>query len=80
MEYLIIGIAVALNLLIVIWKFQNNRVLDGTVDGSLLVAVAMVFNNSTAALIIGTIGSLIVSLYLLAKPVKLKVKAKNERD
>lgn len=68
---LAIGVAVALNLLIVIWKFQAGRIVDAIVDGSLLVLVALVFSMSTAALTIGTIGSLLVSIYLLFSPFKL---------
>lgn len=60
--------AVAFNLLIVIWKFQHGRYLDATIDGTLLVLVAMVFSVSTQALIIGAFGSLIVSVYLLFSP------------
>lgn len=71
MLYLIIGIAVALNIVLVIWKLRNDRVADGTVDGILLVAVAWLFSGSEALLIIGTIGSAITSLYLLASPVKV---------
>lgn len=70
MEFILIGIAVAFNILIVLWKFQHNRILDGFVDGTLLVAVAALFSGSTALLIIGTIGSLIVSIYLLFSPIK----------
>lgn len=71
MLYLIIGIAVALNIVLVIWKLRNDRVADGIVDGILLVAVAWLFSGSEALLIIGTIGSAITSLYLLAAPVKV---------
>lgn len=71
MEIIAIGIAVAFNILIVLWKYQHGRILDATVDGTLLVLVAIVFSGSTAALIIGTIGSAIVSIYLLFSPIKL---------
>lgn len=71
MLYLIIGIAVALNIVLVIWKLRNDRVADGIVDGILLIAVAWLFSGSEALLIIGTIGSAITSLYLLASPVKV---------
>ncbi len=71
MELTILGIALALNLLIVIWKFQHSRVMDAIVDSTLLVLVASVFSGSTATLIIGTIGSLLVSIYLLISPVKV---------
>jgi len=71
MELVIIGIAVALNLLIVLRKFQAGQHLNALIDGTLLVAVAMLFSMSTAALIIGTIGSLIVSIYLIFFPFKV---------
>ena len=70
MLYAIIGLAVAFNILIVIWKLQHDRRADGLVDGSLLVAVALLFSGSTALLIIGTIGSMIVSVYLLFSPIR----------
>jgi hypothetical protein len=61
--------AVALNIIIVIWKFKHSRLADAIVDSILLVLVAMVFSVSTQALIIGAFGSLIVSIYLLFSPV-----------
>lgn len=71
MSLIIIGIAVALNLLIIIRKFQHGQHFNALVDGSLLVLVAMLFSKSTDALIIGTIGSLIVSIYLIFSPFKV---------
>ena len=65
MEYLIIGLAVAFNLIIVIWKLTHKRVFDGLIDASLLVAVATVFSGGLGTLIIGTVGSAVTSLYLL---------------
>lgn len=70
MEYLIIGLAVAFNLLVVIWKFQHNRILDALIDGSLLVLVAIVFSGTYGALVVGTVGSAVVSIYLLFNPPK----------
>lgn len=72
MDLVIIGIAVALNLLIVLRKAQVGQYFNALIDGSLLALVAVFFSVSTAALIIGTIGSLIVSLYLTFFPFKLK--------
>lgn len=72
MEYTIMGIALAFNILVVMWKLRHDRVLDGIIDGSLLVLVAIIFSGSTAALIIGTIGSALVSIYLLISPIKLQ--------
>lgn len=71
MEYAIIGVAVALNLIIILWKFNQSRIFDGIIDSVLLGLVATVFSGSYGALVIGTIGSLIVSLYLLLSPPRL---------
>lgn len=70
MEYLLIGVAVAINILVVVWKLQSGRAFNGIIDGALLILVAITFSNSLGALIIGTIGSLFVSLYLTVKPFK----------
>ena len=72
MEFIVMGIALAFNILVVLWKFTHNRVGNAMVDGALLIAVAMLFSSSTALLIIGTIGSALVSLYLLIFPIQFK--------
>lgn len=71
MEYLVIGVAVAFNLLVVLWKFKKQRMLDAAIDGSLLVAVAIVFSGSYGALVVGTVASAVVSVYLLISPIKV---------
>lgn len=71
MTYFIIGVAVALNVIVVLWKFKRGDWLNGLVDGTLLVAVAVLFSGSTALLIIGTIGSLFISLYLIVSPFRI---------
>jgi hypothetical protein len=69
MDLLIVGLAVAFNLIIVLRKAQAGQYLNALVDGALLGLVAVFFSVSTAALIIGTIGSLLVSIYLSFFPV-----------
>ena len=66
---IIIGFAVAFNLIIVLRKAQAGQYLNALVDGTLLGLVAVFFSVSTAALIIGTMGSLLVSIYLSFFPV-----------
>ena len=68
MEYMIIGIMVALNIILVLWKLRHHRIFDGLLDSGALILVASVFTGGLGSLIIGTIGSLIVSLYLLIFP------------
>ena len=69
MIYLVLGIVLAFNIIIVLWKFTHDRVMDGIVDGGLLCLVAVIFGGSTMTLIVGAIGSAIVSLYLLISPI-----------
>ena len=69
--FTLIGFAVAFNILIVIWKLTNDRVFDGIIDGALLCLVAMVFSGTQGALVIGAIGSMVVSIYLLIRPLRL---------
>lgn len=71
MSMLLVAIAVAFNLIIIVWKFRNKRITDGLIDTILLIAVAKVFAVSTETIIIGTIGSFAVSFYLLIKPPKI---------
>lgn len=68
MEYLILGIVVALNIIIISKKFKAKRIEDGIFDTILLALITMVFSNSYAGLIVGAIASLFISLYLLADP------------
>jgi len=68
--YVIMGLAVAFNILIVLWKLTHKRILDGFVDGALLVVVAMIFSASLGALMMGTVGSFIVSVYLYFCPIR----------
>jgi hypothetical protein len=64
-------VAASLNILLVIWKLRNNRVLDGFVDGAILISFGYVFSAATM-LPIGIVASLIVSLYLLTFPIRFK--------
>ena len=68
MEFLIIGIAVALNIIFIKMKFDRKRIEDGIFDTILLVVITMVFGGSYAGLVVGTIASMFISLYLFANP------------
>lgn len=70
-EFIIIGITVFFNIAVVKWKFDHKRYSDAIVDGTLLVLVTLVFSGSYGALVVGTIASALVSLYLLISPPKL---------
>jgi len=71
MEYILIGITVFFNIAIILWKFEKHRYLDALLDTTLLVLVALLFSSSYGALVVGTVASALVSLYLLISPPKL---------
>ncbi len=80
MEAMILGIIVALNIIVVLWKLRHHRILDGMLDGGALIVVTKIFAGGAASLTIGAIGSLIVSLYLLLFPPKLPSFSKKKKQ
>ena len=73
MEFIIIGVAVFFNIAIIKWKFDRGQVANAVLDASLLILVAIVFSGTYSALVVGTIASALVSLYLLISPLKLSL-------
>lgn len=71
MEYILIGVTVFFNIAIILWKFEKHRYADATLDATLLVLVALIFSGSYGALIVGTVASALVSIYLLISPPQL---------
>jgi hypothetical protein len=74
LEFAIIGIAVFFNIAVIKWKYDKGRFADATLDFACLVAVSILFSGSYAALVVGTISSALVSIYLLISPPKLPAK------
>lgn len=70
MELVIIGIAVFFNIAVLKWKFDKGRTTEAIIDASLLGGVMFLFSGSFNALVVGTIASALVSLYLLISPPK----------
>lgn len=68
MEFLIVGIAISFNIIVILWKFGHDRLADAVLDTTLLIIVTYVFSGSYGALVAGTVASAIVSLYLLINP------------
>jgi len=62
---LIIGTAVASNIIVIMWKFNKGRLSDALLDGSLLITVSYVLKASTFGLMVGTVASCIVSMWLI---------------
>lgn len=68
MEFLVIGLAVAFNCIIIKEKFQRGRIEDGAFDLILLVVITLVFSGTYGSLVVGTIASAFISLYFMASP------------
>lgn len=65
MYLIVIGMAVFFNIAIIIFKLNRNRVPEAVLDGILLAGVMYLFKGSFNALVVGTVASALVSIYLL---------------
>lgn len=73
MEFLIIGIVTFFNIAFIKWKFDRARYADASLDLFLLVIVMLLFSGSYGALVVGTIASALVSLFLYFSPPKFNI-------
>ena len=62
------GIATALNLIFVKWKFEHERYLDGLLDVSMLIILSILFSGTMSGLSIAMIASAVWSIYLYNYP------------
>jgi len=69
-EALLIALATAFNALIIKWKVEKGRYEDAFIDVGILVVLASLFSGSMGGMVIATISSFIVSIYLLFSPPK----------
>lgn len=68
MEFLILGIVVAFNILIIKIKFDRKRYEDGIFDSIILAVITSLSSASFPALMVGTIASFFISVFFLASP------------
>ena len=84
MEYLLIGMVVAINFVVVIRKYRLRRFTDATVDMVLLAIVCKLFEGSFGALVTGTFASMFISIYLYFNPITIngffQAKGKDDDD
>lgn len=59
-----------MNVLIIKWKAEKKRYEDAAFDAALLILLSWVFSGSYGGLVVATISSAIISLYLIASPPK----------
>lgn len=70
-SFLIVGLCVAFNFIILIHKYRKQRYFDATLDLCILAVICFLFSGTFSALVTGTIASMLVSFYLLFRPVTL---------
>ena len=62
------GIALAVNVIIIMHKAKHGRLSDAILDATVLVVLGFVFMGTISGLSVATIGSLVVSGYLYLNP------------
>jgi len=70
MEVLMIGIVTAINLIVLKWKFEQERWGDLTLDVTSLYLLSVMFGNTMSGMVIAMIASAIISTYLYFNPPK----------
>ena len=70
MEYLIMGIALAFDFLILKFKWEHRRYADFWMDLGLFLIIIQLMHGSMGGMIVGMIAQVIISFYLLIFPPK----------
>jgi len=71
---LLMGIAVAFNLIVIKMKIERYRYEDAGLDAGMLLLLGWLFSGSIAGLMIGTIASAFISIYLFISPPDMLMK------
>lgn len=72
MTFLILGIVVSFNFIVILKKWQLKRYFDTIVDCSLLTVICFLFSGTFSALVTGAIASMCVSVWLYFNPIFMK--------
>lgn len=84
MEFILIGIVSAFNLIIIKVKLEKKRYEDAVFDLSLMTLLAFLFSGSYGGMVVAMVASLAISIYLLASPPKftaaLRKRAEEELE
>lgn len=70
MEFLVIGVVTAVNMIVILLKFKHGRLEDAIFDVALLTTVTVLFAGSYGGMVVAMIASMIISIYLYANPPK----------
>ena len=70
MEFLIVGIVTAFNIIVIMMKFNHNRESEAFLDMVLFGVVLWLTSGSLGGMIVGMIASAFISIYLYFSPPK----------
>ena len=70
MEFILIGLISAINMIVIKVKLEKKRFEDAIFDASLMALLAFMFSGSYGGMVVAMVSSLAVSLYLLVSPPK----------
>jgi len=71
---LIVGLATFFNFAIILSKFKRADYTNAAADLLVFASISYLFSNSTSALAIGMIASMLFSLYLIKYPLNFSMK------
>jgi len=71
MEFLIIGVVVAFNMLVIYIKVKAKRFADAVLDFLMLLVLSFIFGGTYSGLVVATVASFIISIYLFISPPKI---------
>ena len=69
--FLVLGLAVAFNFIVILRKWKLKRYFDATMDCSILAIICFLFAGTFSALVTGTLASAVVSIWLYFNPITL---------
>lgn len=70
MSFLLLGIAMGFNVIIVVVKFKAKQYANGFLDIGVFTILTLILGSTLGGMVIATISSAIFSLYLLISPVR----------
>lgn len=68
MEYILIGVVSAFNLIVIKMKLERKRYEDGFFDLALMMVLAYMFSGSYGGTVVAMVASFAISLYLFISP------------
>ena len=80
MVYLLIGIAASFNFIIILKKIQMGRNTDAVLDFIALFLLSMMFGSTLGGMMIATIASATISVFLMTQPLNLDIDWDDDED